>query len=46
MSVITYNGYFQEYNLSIDAQNELSWTLGREFNLLTVTSDKVPWEAK
>ncbi|KAF7806579.1 autophagy-related protein 18b isoform X1 [Senna tora] len=36
MSIITYNGYFQEYNISIDAQNELSWTLGREFNLLNV----------
>ncbi|XP_061347471.1 autophagy-related protein 18b isoform X2 [Gastrolobium bilobum] len=42
MSVITYNGYFQEYNLSIDAQNEFSWALGREFNLLTVTTDKAP----
>lgn len=44
MSVITYNGYFQEYNLSIDTQrqNELSWTLGREFNLLTATLDKAP----
>ncbi|XP_057415592.1 autophagy-related protein 18b isoform X2 [Lotus japonicus] len=41
MCVITYNGYFQEYNLSIDAQNELSWALGREFNLLTVTLDEV-----
>ncbi|KAG4942620.1 hypothetical protein JHK85_047266 [Glycine max] len=40
MSVITYNGYFQEYNLSIDAQNELSWSLVREFNLLTATMDK------
>ncbi|XP_054821366.1 autophagy-related protein 18b [Prosopis cineraria] len=40
VSIITYNGYFQEYNVSIDAQNELSWTLGREFNLLTVTLDK------
>ncbi|KAH1061363.1 hypothetical protein AAZX31_02G193700 [Glycine max] len=40
MSVITYNGYFQEYNLSIDAHNELSWSLGRQFNLLTVTMDK------
>ncbi|XP_004507771.1 autophagy-related protein 18b isoform X2 [Cicer arietinum] len=41
MCVITYNGYFQEYNLSIDAQ-KLSWSLGRETNLLTVTMDKVP----
>ncbi|KAK7329886.1 hypothetical protein VNO77_24067 [Canavalia gladiata] len=42
MCAITYNGHFQEYNLSIDAQNELSWALGREFNLLTVTLDKAP----
>ncbi|XP_027331324.1 autophagy-related protein 18b isoform X2 [Abrus precatorius] len=42
MSVITCNGYFQEYNLSIDAQNGLSWALGREFNLLTVSLDKAP----
>ncbi|XP_028773637.1 autophagy-related protein 18b isoform X2 [Neltuma alba] len=40
LSIVTYNGYFQEYNISIDAQNELSWTLGREFNLLTVTLDR------
>lgn len=46
MSVITYNGYFQEYNLSIDAQNELSWSLVREFNLLTATMDKASWVAK
>ncbi|CAL0330403.1 unnamed protein product [Lupinus luteus] len=42
MCVITYNGYFLEYNLSIDAKNELSWALGREFNLLSVTLDKSP----
>ncbi|KAK4257601.1 hypothetical protein QN277_007167 [Acacia crassicarpa] len=40
VSVITYNGHFQEYNVSIDAHNELSWTLGREFNLSTVPLDK------
>ncbi|CAK8564261.1 unnamed protein product [Lathyrus sativus] len=38
--VISYNGYFQEYNLSIDAQ-KMSWSLERETNLLTVTMDKV-----
>ncbi|QHO50414.1 Autophagy-related proteinb [Arachis hypogaea] len=40
MSVITYNGQFKEYNLSVDAHNDLTWSLGREFNLLTVTLDK------
>ncbi|XP_020962165.1 autophagy-related protein 18b isoform X2 [Arachis ipaensis] len=40
MSVITYNGQFKEYNLSVDAHNDLTWSLGREFNLLTVTPDK------
>ena len=39
MSVITYNGQFKECNLSVD-HTELSWALGREFNLLTVTLDK------
>ncbi|MCH81870.1 autophagy-related protein 18b-like, partial [Trifolium medium] len=39
MCVITYNGYFQEYNLSVDAQ-KLSWSLERETNLLNVTLDK------
>lgn len=33
LSVITSNGFFKEYNLSINARNELSWALGREFNL-------------
>lgn len=42
MCTITYNGYFQEYNLSIDAHQKLSWSLERETNLLTVTLDKVP----
>ncbi|WJX91209.1 hypothetical protein P8452_73020 [Trifolium repens] len=41
MCVITYNGYFQEYNLNVDAQ-KLSWSLERETNLLNVTLDKVP----
>ncbi|XLT61974.1 hypothetical protein HN873_018498, partial [Arachis hypogaea] len=40
MSVITYNGQFKEYNLSVDAHNDLTWSLGREFNLLTMTLDK------
>ncbi|XP_047177681.1 autophagy-related protein 18b isoform X1 [Vigna umbellata] len=37
LSVITSNGFFKEYNISINARNELSWALGREFNLLTLT---------
>ncbi|XP_022749482.1 autophagy-related protein 18b isoform X4 [Durio zibethinus] len=35
ISLITYNGYFQEYTLSINNQNESSWSLEREFNLLS-----------
>ncbi|GAV74994.1 hypothetical protein CFOL_v3_18474 [Cephalotus follicularis] len=37
--IITFNGYFQEYTLCINNQNESSWSLEREFNLLTVISD-------
>ncbi|KAK9275205.1 hypothetical protein L1049_022467 [Liquidambar formosana] len=39
ISIITFNGYFQEYSLSINHQNESSWSLEREFNLLTAISD-------
>ncbi|KAK9932073.1 hypothetical protein M0R45_019323 [Rubus argutus] len=39
ISIITYNGYFQEYNLSINNQNEFLWTLEREFKLLNVILD-------
>ncbi|XP_076931529.1 autophagy-related protein 18b-like [Bidens hawaiensis] len=35
ISIITYNGYSLEYVLNIKHQNESSWTLDREFNLLT-----------
>ncbi|KAK9098024.1 hypothetical protein Syun_025069 [Stephania yunnanensis] len=35
VSIITHNGYFQEYSLSINHLNECSWSLEREFNLLT-----------
>ncbi|KAI6682492.1 hypothetical protein NL676_036373 [Syzygium grande] len=38
ISIITFNGYFQEYNLSINEKNEASWSLEREFNLLMVNS--------
>ncbi|KAI3423769.1 uncharacterized protein J3R85_010773 [Psidium guajava] len=38
ISIITFNGYFQEYNLSINEQNEASWSLEREFNLLMLNS--------
>lgn len=40
ISIIAYSGYLQEYILSINHQNESSWTLDREFNLLTVISEK------
>ncbi|KAI4335502.1 hypothetical protein L6164_014141 [Bauhinia variegata] len=39
MSIIASNGYFHEYKISIDTQNELSWSQVRQFNLLTVTLD-------
>lgn len=39
ISVVAYNGYFQEYNLNINNRDEYSWSLEREFNLLTVISD-------
>ncbi|GAB4838162.1 Autophagy- protein 18b [Ancistrocladus abbreviatus] len=35
ISIIAYNGYFREYSFSINHQNETSWSLEREFNLLT-----------
>ncbi|XP_010277991.1 PREDICTED: autophagy-related protein 18b isoform X2 [Nelumbo nucifera] len=41
ISIITYNGYFQEYSLSINDTNEASWGLEREFNLLTAIPDKL-----
>ncbi|TXG60887.1 hypothetical protein EZV62_012250 [Acer yangbiense] len=39
ISIITYNGYFQEYTFSINNQSESLWSLEREFNLLTVIAD-------
>ncbi|PON48447.1 Guanine nucleotide-binding protein, beta subunit [Parasponia andersonii] len=36
ISMVTYNGYFQEYNLTISNRDKYSWSLEREFNLLTV----------
>ncbi|KAL5714115.1 Autophagy-related protein 18b [Ranunculus cassubicifolius] len=41
ISIITYSGYFLEYKLGINQQNEASWTLEREFNLLTVLKEDV-----
>ncbi|KAF3452895.1 hypothetical protein FNV43_RR03328 [Rhamnella rubrinervis] len=35
ISMLTYNGYFQEYTLSIKNQDEFSWSLEREFYLLS-----------
>lgn len=40
VSILTYSGYFLEYTLSINHQNESSWVLEREFNLLTVISQR------
>ncbi|KAF9602183.1 hypothetical protein IFM89_025483 [Coptis chinensis] len=39
ISIITYSGYFLDYSLSIDHLNESSWSLEREFNLLTVLAE-------
>ncbi|GMH04117.1 hypothetical protein Nepgr_005956 [Nepenthes gracilis] len=39
ISIIAYNGYFWEYSLSINHQNQTSWSLEREFNLLTAIPD-------
>ncbi|XP_050375297.1 autophagy-related protein 18b isoform X4 [Argentina anserina] len=39
ISIITFNGYFQEYNLSINNQNVFVWSLEREFKLLNVILD-------
>lgn len=35
ISMLTYNGYFQEYILSMNSRDEFSWRLAREFNLLS-----------
>ncbi|KAL5539010.1 hypothetical protein UlMin_043906 [Ulmus minor] len=40
--IVTFNGYFQEYNLSVSNQNEFSWVLERELSLLTVNSEVSP----
>ncbi|XP_050940580.1 autophagy-related protein 18b isoform X2 [Cucumis melo] len=39
LAIITYNGYFQEYTLSLNNHNEFSRSLDREFNLMTVITD-------
>uniref|UniRef100_A0A803MFH2 Autophagy-related protein 18b n=1 Tax=Chenopodium quinoa TaxID=63459 RepID=A0A803MFH2_CHEQI len=39
VSVVTYDGYFREYIFNINHKNESSWTLEREYNLLTAISD-------
>ncbi|XP_040997281.1 autophagy-related protein 18b isoform X3 [Juglans microcarpa x Juglans regia] len=39
ISIITYNGYFQEYSFRLNYQNEPLWTLEHEFNLLSPVSD-------
>lgn len=42
ISIISYNGYFQEYMLSINCKNEAAWSLDREYNLLTAIPDTNP----
>ncbi|GMI97570.1 ARABIDOPSIS THALIANA HOMOLOG OF YEAST AUTOPHAGY 18 (ATG18) B [Hibiscus trionum] len=38
ISLIAYNGYFQEYTFTLNRQNESTWSLERESNLLAVVS--------
>ncbi|XP_027066758.1 autophagy-related protein 18b isoform X1 [Coffea arabica] len=40
ISVLTNGGYFLEYGSTINRQNESSWTLEREYNLLTVQGEQ------
>ncbi|KAJ8441895.1 hypothetical protein Cgig2_014364 [Carnegiea gigantea] len=42
ISIISYNGYFQEYMLSVNYKNEAAWSLDREYNLLTAIPDTNP----
>ncbi|KAH9606188.1 hypothetical protein KSS87_008482 [Heliosperma pusillum] len=39
ISVITYNGYFREYMFIINQKNECSWSLEREYSVLSSISD-------
>ncbi|RWR75402.1 WD40 repeat [Cinnamomum micranthum f. kanehirae] len=39
--IITYNGYFQEYSLNVNQLNESSWSLEREFSLISTASDEI-----
>ncbi|PPD88720.1 hypothetical protein GOBAR_DD14337 [Gossypium barbadense] len=39
ISLIAYNGYFQEYTFTLNSQNESTWSLEREFNLVAVISE-------
>ncbi|KAL7093218.1 hypothetical protein ACP275_11G029600 [Erythranthe tilingii] len=39
VSVITFNGYFQEYGFRINHKNEATWSLEHEFNLLTAVAE-------
>ncbi|MBA0697806.1 hypothetical protein Goari_021331 [Gossypium aridum] len=38
ISLIAYNGYFQEYTFTLNSQSESTWSLEREFNLVAVIS--------
>ncbi|PPS11996.1 hypothetical protein GOBAR_AA08641 [Gossypium barbadense] len=40
ISLIAYNGYFQEYAFTLNSQNESTWSLEREFNLVAVISGR------
>ncbi|WMV36425.1 hypothetical protein MTR67_029810 [Solanum verrucosum] len=40
--MITYGGYFLEYVYNVNHQNKSSWTLEREFNLLTAETSSLP----
>nr|XP_019070544.1 autophagy-related protein 18b isoform X1 [Solanum lycopersicum] len=40
--MITYGGYFLEYVYNVNHQNKSSWTLEREFNLLSAETSSLP----
>ncbi|KAL3331723.1 hypothetical protein AABB24_032369 [Solanum stoloniferum] len=42
ISMITYGGYLLEYGYNVNHQNKSSWTLEREFNLLTAETSSLP----
>lgn len=46
ISMITYRGYFLEYVYNVNHQNKSSWTLEREFNLLTAETSSLSWKVR